>query len=373
MNRYKICVYAITKNEEKFVDRWMDAVGEADLIVVTDTGSTDATVEKLRARGAVVYPEKIDPWRFDTARNLAMDHIPQDVDVCVSNDLDEVFEPGWRKKLEAAWSPACTRARYLFTWSMNSDGSYGLQFPMEKIHRRRGFRWVHPVHEVLEYTGTDPDLAVWVPGLVLNHYPDPQKPRSQYLTLLELSARENPDDDRTIFWLGREYLYYGRYGDAAQTLERYLKMPSARWDEERSAAMRFLARCGRERGDRSAARVWLYRAAAECPAVREPYLELAFLGYEESDWPLVLFAVSSALKITAKTGSYLTEAGAWNESLYDLGAVCCYHLGLYRQALEYAQEALRRRPGEPRLEKNRDLIRAKLAQEDAENAAEGEA
>lgn len=75
MNKYKICVYAICKNEEKFVDRWMEAVSEADMVVVTDTGSEDNTVEKLRNRGAIVYTEVINPWRFDVARNIAIDHI----------------------------------------------------------------------------------------------------------------------------------------------------------------------------------------------------------------------------------------------------------------------------------------------------------
>jgi len=71
----------------------MDAVSEADMVVVTDTGSNDGTIEALKARGAVVYSESIVPWRFDTARNLALSHVPEDADICVSNDLDEIFEP----------------------------------------------------------------------------------------------------------------------------------------------------------------------------------------------------------------------------------------------------------------------------------------
>ena len=54
MNHYRICVYAICKNEEKFAEAWMDSIQEADIVVVVDTGSTDHTVEKLRARGARV-------------------------------------------------------------------------------------------------------------------------------------------------------------------------------------------------------------------------------------------------------------------------------------------------------------------------------
>ena len=220
LNKYKICAYAICKNEEAFVDRWMDGVKEADLVVVTDTGSTDGTVEKLRGHGTVVHTETVDPWRFDSARNIAMGHIPEDMDICVSSDLDEVFEPGWREKLEDVWQPCHTRARYTFVWSRGNGENDINQFPMEKIHRRHGFRWVHPVHEVLTYSGSDPENTVWIPGLVLNHYPDNSKPRSQYLPLLELSVLENPEDSQAVFWLGREYMFHGLYDKCIDTLTK---------------------------------------------------------------------------------------------------------------------------------------------------------
>jgi glycosyltransferase involved in cell wall biosynthesis len=357
MSKYKICVYAICKNEEGFVDRWMDAVSEADLVVVTDTGSTDNTVEKLRARGATVYIDIINPWRFDVARNIAMNHIPEDVDICVSNDLDEVFRPGWREKLENAWQPSHTRARYLFTWS---KGESGKQFPMEKIHRRMGFRWVHPVHEVLEYSGQDPDNTVWVDGLTLDHFPDPAKARSQYLPLLELSAQENPNDDRVIFWLGREYMYYRRYDSCIHTLSQYLKLPSALWNEERCAAMRFIASCYQAKGDKDSARLWLFKAIAECPGIREPYLQMARLGYQTGNWPLVFFMVHQALQIDTRSGSYLFEPETWGYALYDLGAIGCYRLGLYRQAYEYALQACQVQPDDERLKRNLELILEKI-------------
>ena len=48
MKKQKIAVYAICKNEEQFVDRWYEAVKDADVIVVVDTGSTDNTVAQLK-------------------------------------------------------------------------------------------------------------------------------------------------------------------------------------------------------------------------------------------------------------------------------------------------------------------------------------
>ena len=50
----KICVYAITKNEEQFVEKWYESMKEADSVVVLDTGSTDNTVNKLKELGATV-------------------------------------------------------------------------------------------------------------------------------------------------------------------------------------------------------------------------------------------------------------------------------------------------------------------------------
>lgn len=368
MNKYKICVYAICKDEEKFVDRWMDAVSEADIVVVADTGSSDRTVKLLRERGAEVYEETIKPWRFDKARNIAMDHIPDDIDICISNDLDEIFEKGWREKLEAVWQPFHTRARYLFTWSYNSDGTPGKQFAMEKIHRRHGFKWVHPVHEVLEYSGEDKDVTVWVPGMVLNHYPDISKPRTQYLPLLELSVQENPNDDRAMFWLGREYMFRGMYDKCIETLKAHIEMPSAGWDEERSASMRYISKCFQSKGDMGQAKQWAFRALAECLRVREPYLHLARIGYLENNWPLVYLMTEKGLAIKEKSGSYLMEPEVWGYSFYDLGAICTYRLGLFMKSYEYAKTALSMEPENARLKSNLELIKIKI--EPPENQGE---
>lgn len=64
---------------------------EADGIFVTDTGSQDKTVEILRNNHVYVFQEEIRPWRFDTARNISLSHVPFDADICVCTDLDEKF------------------------------------------------------------------------------------------------------------------------------------------------------------------------------------------------------------------------------------------------------------------------------------------
>ena len=353
----KIVVYAIAKNESSFVDRWMDSMSEADQVVVLDTGSTDGTAERLQARGAQVTVERIVPWRFDQARNRSLELVPEDADVCVCTDLDEVFHPGWRSALEGVWTPETRQASYRYTWSFQPDGSEGVVFWQEKIHARRGFRWVHPVHEVLEWVGEGErgPLAL-AQGIQLDHHPDPQKSRGQYLPLLELSVAEDPEDDRNLHYLGREYLYYGRWDDCIRTLTQHLSLPSAVWRDERAASMRYIARAHARKGERDEARDWYLRAAAEAPHLREPWTDLAMLLYEDQEWEGVLHATACALKIRERPRTYICEAEAWGSLPHDLRCQAYYHTGRLPQALEEARLALAAAPSDPRLAGNAALL-----------------
>ena len=353
MGKYKVCVYAIAKNEAQFVDRWMDSMAECDQVVVLDTGSEDGTARRLEARGARVVRETISPWRFDTARNRSLELVPEDADICVCVDLDEVFHPGWREALERAWVPGAGRARYRYTWSFNPDGSEGVVFWSEKVHTRRGWRWVHPVHEVLQWTGPGSGgPMVTAEGVQLDHHPDPDKSRGQYLPLLELSVREEPEDDRNVHYLGREYMYRGRWDDCIRTLEHHLSMPTAVWRDERAASMRYIARACWEKGEAAQARDWYLRAITEAPHLREPYIDLALMLYRQGEWEGVLYFTACALAITQRPRSYICEAGAWGSLPHDLRSVAFYYTGAHAEAVEEVKKALALEPDNPRLQDN---------------------
>ena len=357
----KVVVYAICKNEEAFVERWMDSMSEADQVVVLDTGSTDTTVEKLRQRGAQVTVETISPWRFDTARNRSLELVPEDADICVCTDLDEVFHSGWRAQLEEAWVPGAGQATYRYTWSFNPDGSEGVVFWYEKIHARRGYRWVHPVHEVLAWTGEgQPGQTVVAGGVQLDHHPDPAKSRGQYLPLLELSVEEDPEDDRNVHYLGREYMFRGRWDDCIRTLEHHLAMPKATWRDERAASMRFIAKSCLGKGEPERARDWYFRAIAEAPHLREPWVELAQLLYDEEEWDGVLYLTGRALAITHRPRTYICEAAPWGSLPHDLRCIAFFRTGRRVQALEEARKALALEPGNERLRGNVALLEQEM-------------
>lgn len=354
MNKYKICVYAICKNEEKFVDRWVDSMQEADEIYVLDTGSTDHTVSKLKKRKVHVKKRKIVPWRFDVARNQSLDLVPTDTDICVCTDLDEVFEPGWRAKLEDAWNKTTTRARYNYNWSFDEEGNPAVNFYIEKIHKRHGYQWTHPVHEVLSMDETEE--FVTIDSITLNHYPDQTKSRSSYLPLLELSVKESPEDDRNMHYLGREYMYYGKWNEAIDTLINHLSLKIATWKDERCASMRFIARCYQKLNRIEEAKMWLEKAIDEAPYLRDPYVEMALLAYQLEDFTSVIKYGQQALNIKSHTKSYINEPFSWDYTIYDLLSIAYFYEHDISNAIKYVNFAIDLKPNDPRLIKNKELM-----------------
>lgn len=345
----KIAVYAISKNEEQFVRRWYESASEADVLLIADTGSTDNTVAIAKELGIQVVSITVSPWRFDDARNASLAALPADVDYCIALDLDEVLQPGWRTAVENSPETA-TRLRYPYVWNWNEDGSPGLQYGGDKIHRRHGYRWKHPVHEIAyKYDGQE--VQAWI-DLQIHHHADNSKPRSQYLPLLELSVKEDPHNDRNLFYLGREYFAYGFYPEATTTLLRYLEVGT--WNAERSQAYRLLAKANPVDAVR-----YFDLATKESPR-REAYVDLAKHYHDTNDWSGCYSAATRALQITEKPLDYLCEQFAWSAAAEDYAAVSAYHLGLYDIAYEYGQQALAKEPDNERLQRNAQFYKEKV-------------
>ncbi|MBE6161859.1 MAG: glycosyltransferase [Firmicutes bacterium] len=360
MNKYKVCVYAISKNEEKFAKRWIDSMKEADAIYVLDTGSSDNTVNILKNNNAIVETKIINPWRFDVARNEALKLIPDDYDICVCTDLDEVFIPGWRKKLESIWNEDTTRLLYNYNWKLDINNNPLVNFYIDKIHSRNDYKWCHPVHEVLEYIGNKNEFKISTDEITLNHYPDENKSRKSYLPLLELSVKEDPFDDRNMHYLGREYMYYGMWNESIDTLIKHLSLKKSTWKDERCASMRFIARCYDNLNRYEEANMWLDKAIKEANYLREPYMEMAIFKYKNKYYNECLKYCKMALKISKQPKSYISEFFSKDSYIYDMMSICFYNIGKYSDSLKYANLALKLDKNNSRIKNNIELIKNKL-------------
>lgn len=326
-----IHVYAITKNEAKFVDQWVDSMKEADGIHVLDTGSTDGTVEKLRARGVHTEVKTYDPWRFDAPRNDSMNLCPSNADILVCTDLDEILRPGWRGKLETQWFTALEKgqhpkvARYDYIWSFQPDGSPARQFRYEKIHVPHEYEWRYAVHELLFRKDNGHTEYLETLGIMLEHHPDNTKSRGSYLGLLELSVKEDPTNDRNTHYLGRELTFYSRWEDAIKVLEKHISMNG--WYAERAMSYMYLGRCHWNLGNKEAADAAWRKASEIATDHREAAFEAANSHYESGEWDKVIEFCTLLFRVKSQAGDYMTDQTAWGWKPYDILGIALWYSG----------------------------------------------
>jgi glycosyltransferase involved in cell wall biosynthesis len=299
----KIAVYTIALNEEEFVERWYESVKDADYILIADTGSTDRTVEIAKSLGINVYSISIKPFRFDDARNAALALIPDDIDMCVSLDMDEVISEGWREELEKMTGNQIT---YVFN---NDHAEYS--FVNNRIHSRHGYRWKFLMHEGIVQDRTLPDIQ-FCNMIEVTHMPNRDKPRNQYLDLIKAALDENPTIAR----------YYKYYTDALVSMERfeeaeeyYLKMLEIPGFSNSDSAhvYRILSKIVPEKFGE-----YMLRCLEEVPDRREPYYYIAKWYGEHDRWEDCLNWCERALEVENITVDIFKDNNAWGEPMIEL-------------------------------------------------------
>ena len=339
----KIAIYTISKNEGKHVERWYNSTKEADYHIIADTGSTDDTVKIARSLGITVVEIFVSPFRFDDARNASLAVVPKDVDYCIALDMDEVLAPGWREHLEKAFAKGIDRPSYKRIEAFNEDGSVASEFNGFKVHRREGIRWHYPIHEVPQWYKEEPETKEFITGFETHHLQDKTKSRGQYLPMLEMAVRENPDA-RNLYYLGREQSYHQQYDKSAESLKKYLEISI--FPEERAAACRILSKCEPDNAEE-----WFMKGTEEF-ACRESILALANYYYTKAMWDECLLVAEKALAFKEKPTQFLAESWAWGHMAYDLMAISCWQLGKWNLAYKYGKEAVKISPNDERLLKN---------------------
>ena len=332
IGRPKIAVYGIARDEAHHVARWAESARDADLILLADTGSTDGTVAAARTAGVRVEEVRVEPWRYDAARNRALDLLPEDIDLCVSLDIDEVLVEGWREALEDTWRQGATRVRCHYEWPW-SAWYPSLRFTLnERIHARQGYRWRYPVHEEIVATEPAAELEVMA-AIEIRHLRDSVGSRPHYLPLLRIRAEEHPDDGRTAHLLASEARMSGNDAEAIAHERRALALPLT--PNERLHALLSMAVL-----EPVAREAWLLAACAGFPGRREPWCDLAQLLLDRGDWRASRQAAHNALRITVPPDDYLTNVFAWGAWPEQIAAGASIGLGERDWALHHARRAL---------------------------------
>lgn len=322
---FKIAVYAIAKNEERSAQRWLDSAAGADAVYVLDTGSNDRTIEILRNGGATVASKNITPWRFDVARNHALNMVPEDFDICISLDLDEVLCLGWRQAIENFWSDACTLLRYPFVTDWDEHQNEKTIIWGHKIHCRKTYHWQYAVHEILrpKPEATQLHKEVFCDQLRIEHRPLKTKSNTDYYPLLKYWSEQEPTEARYKIYLLKNLFDMREYQQCLQALDEYFNYPdNTVWASEKAFLYRLQAWCYEYLDQSVDLQIQsLLKAVAYAPQEREPWCHLAEAMLKCGNYPNAFSAAVNALRITNSQNSYRIQPEMWNgkaEQLFNL-------------------------------------------------------
>lgn len=362
MENYKICVYAIAKNEIKFVEEWVKNMSEADYIVVLDTGSTDGTFEKLKELGVITEQKIITPWRFDVARNESMKLIPADADIAVCTDLDELFEPGWANILRENWNDEAEKVKYLYTWNHDENGLPLTQIWYEKIHKNdNNWYWDMPVHEALTYKKHNIPSTIWLPETFhLHHYADETKSRGQYLGLMQLGINENPKHFLQNYYYGRELFYYNRYQEAIKQFKHLLTFNDEGYEHHKAAALMFMGLSYKVLKQYKEAEIAFLQAAILGKNIRDPMVELLKMSYEQQNWYKCVDVGERILKIDYVKGAWYENSRNYKEIPHDYLSIAYYNTGNFEKSYEHVKKALEYNSLDGRIISNKEIILTQL-------------
>lgn len=345
---FRIAVYAIAKNEAKHVERWYESVKYADSIFVLDTGSTDDTNALLRERGVNVIEALIDPFRFDTARNMILNQIsPNEYDFALFMDLDEVLESGWYVALQETLmsNPQANAVNTRMVYTQNEDGSPGITYNRLMVTRVGDYVWQYPVHEVLVPVDDDLNVMEIYSDIRVRHLPDTDKSRSSYLSLLILGVEENPEDPRCSQYLAREYFSLGDYKSAIAEYTRHLSLETNRWF--RSESNRNMAHCFEHLGHTREARDCHVMSCAEAPDIRESWAEASSFYYRVERMHSALGCLENMLDVeTPPEHSVIRNDSYYGSWPHHMAALCYHGLGDTTNAQKQIHMALELSPND---------------------------
>lgn len=355
MRKYKIAVYTIALNEEKHVKRWFDSAKDADLLVIADTGSTDNTRFLAKSLGIEVTEVEVNPWRFDVARNASLALIPEDFDICIQLDMDEVLSEGWRKIVEDAYDEGNFWPIYKHVTVRDERGNPKHYQHYFKIHPRKGFHWKYPIHEVLVH---EPSLVFnrKVIDLEVDHIKDISKSRKSYLDLLEKAVQEEPNDWRMNHYLNREYFYNHDWLKVLQSGSRCEELQGG-WDVERASTYMWASEAAFQLKMSSLAEDWARKATETSPHFYEVWHWRAHIAHLNKKWPECLEYAEKRQSLE-RQNHHLVKPEIWDWWGFDLIALASHNLGKDSEAAFYGEKAFFKNPENQRLRKNLDFYRA---------------
>ncbi|HSX25977.1 MAG TPA: glycosyltransferase family 2 protein [Chlamydiales bacterium] len=358
-----VCLNMIVKNESQVIEKCLNSLKERiDYWVIVDTGSTDGTQELIRKFMKGVPGELHErPWvNFAHNRNEALALAKKKGDYTLFIDADEVlvFDEGFK------W-PA----------PLDKDVYYMRVREIDAVEFIRGaliknaldWKWVGALHEVIHC----PDVKTYghlegVRNLCNTgkgaRTQDPQK-FAKDAKVLEDALKEEPDNERYVYYLAQCYFNAKEYLLAKKNYEKRLKMGQEDIHETFFSHY-YLGRINEELNDLEAALECYYKAYEYRPNRIEPLFRISIAYRQQGKLLLGYLIAKYALTHPYPASEPAIEYKTYDQDLLIEFANCALLIGKFDEGLD-ACEKLLAKPNlppdiKPLVEKNAALARTQL-------------
>jgi glycosyltransferase involved in cell wall biosynthesis len=349
----RVTLVMICKNEEAIIRRALESVKpRIHSWLIADNGSTDRTCEIVEETmgdlpGRLVRTD----WKgFAANRNEAFREAEKlGGDYLLMLDCDDLIE--FESDFKWPEPPLCDGYRLRVTHGDQSQGRAHLF--------KCNVGWIHEsrVHEysVLPGGGVIGDLGkcTYVSGSGGARAQDPKR-WDRDAELLEQELKEKPDDPRSMFYLGRSYLYAGKHDLALKAFERRMKLGG--WYEERWYASYERLRVGiAMKLPKEILVNYALESYAMLPSRAEPLWEIAvWLRKADRIKEAFPFAVAAAAIPRPKHDGIFLSESVYHWQALDEAAVAAYWVGLHDEAKSMNEQLLELAPADalPRIRAN---------------------
>jgi predicted O-methyltransferase YrrM/glycosyltransferase involved in cell wall biosynthesis len=235
MKKMDVTLYAIAKNEEKNVERFIENSKKFSKTIVVDTGSTDNTVQLLRDAGIEVYehPQTREEFDFSAARNQALSYA--ETDWAFSLDFNEDLEDFFPDGLEVVAGEFTTFNHERYDKVDDKEPTLG-QASHTRFHRTKNYAWVNAVHETPTFIPTEDYLNEVAVDTTIKITKNVHNTVDKELFYLSICEREFNKDQTNTYFLWFIFKHYFNVKNIQKVIEfgqHYLNISKPYFDPMR--------------------------------------------------------------------------------------------------------------------------------------------
>lgn len=269
--KMEVTLYAICRNEEKNVEKFVKNSKLFSNTVVVDTGSTDNTVKLLRDAGITVYenPQEREQFNFSDARNQALSYVETEWACSLDFNEDiEDFNPNMLESVEKDFT-LFQHERYDKLEGEDEPRKGSAAHP--RIHRTKNYKWTNAVHEIPLFVPTakyKEEVSVNTNIKITKEVVESVDKQLFYLSICEREVNQKVENPAYYLWF--IFMHYYKVQDYETCLEHglsFLSSTVAYFDSNRVAAFNVLSEVAEKLNNETLSANFAFHALSESMSI----------------------------------------------------------------------------------------------------------